>query len=314
MSRSVLLGLGRGHFQRPPMLADNSIAERASGEGLDMAGSGGASASDMGSGLRGQAAQARAARQAGEKVTRGSSETALKKQAKSWDAGAAGEERSAYRLDALRRAGYTVLNDVLLQPDKPWNLDHLLVGRAGALFIDAKNWRGFVRPVGGKLMRYWYGGPKTGKQSADMSAEVAKVRGMAAKASERLGVRVRPVICLTGAKSRQAEGIVTVNGVVVISVDKIVPWLRDHEVLMAPEQVKAVGELATRIFPPAVKEDPHSPEALRRARWEAGMRAGAPALATRPAPAPASVPVEVPVAAPGEAEPAGLGRWFRRSH
>jgi hypothetical protein len=300
-----------------------------------MAGSAGASASGMGSGLRGQAAQARSARQAGERVVRGKSETALKKQAKAWDAGAAGEARAAYRLDALRRSGYTVLNDVLLEPGKAWNLDHLVVGPAGALFVDAKNWRGVVRPAaGGKLMRYWYGGPSTGRQSADMSGEVAKVRGMAARASERLGVRVRPIICLTGSKSRAFEGVATVGGVVIVSVDRVVPWLRDHEALMGPEQVKVVAAAAVRLFPPAVVEDPHSPEALRRAKWATGLRPGSGSAVSGPrAVAPAARPVGPlvgppigPAVGPPVIRPAGpsepppvvpvpvsrVGRWLQR--
>lgn len=239
-----------------------------------VAGSGGASASDKGRDLRVQAARARAARQAGGKVVRGQSETSYKKQARAWAAGAVGEARGARQLDRLRREGYTVLHDVLLEPGKRWNLDHLVVGKAGVLFVDDKMWRGRISVYQGALWRHWYGGPKTGKQSANMTDEVNKIRGMAAHAAARLGVPVRPVLCLTGEQSRQFEEIAVVGGVTIVSVDRIVPWLRDHPEQMPREQAAMWAEIATRIFPPAVREDPTSPQAVEKARWAAAMRSG----------------------------------------
>lgn len=271
------------------------------------AGSGGASAADMGRDLRGQAARARAARQNGAKVVRGQSETAYKKQAKAWAAGAVGEARGARQLERLRREGYTILHDVLLEPGKKWNLDHLAFGKAGVLFIDDKQWRGRITIYRGALWRHWYGGPSTGKQSEDMTREVTKVAGMAARASARLGVPVRPVICLTGEKSRQFEEIAVVGGVTVLSVDRIVPWLRDHPARLPADQAARWAQIATRLFPPAVPADPASPEALEKARWAAAMRSGgAPSLAPRPAAAPAPSPAAAP---PGDPKPTG---WLRR--
>lgn len=242
---------------------------------------GGASASDKGDDLRGQAGRARAARKAGAKVVRGQSETALKKQAKAWDAGAVGEERAARQLERLRREGFTVHHDVLLEPPKKWNLDHMIYGPAGVFFADAKNWRGDITIYRGSLWRHWYAGPKSGRQSEDMAREVNKVKAMAQHASNRLGTKVTPVICLAGSKSRQFEGVAEVGGVVVVSVDKIVGWLRDSPATLTADKVRMWAEIGGRVFPPATAPA-STPQDAERARWEQAMRAGGAPSVTRP--------------------------------
>lgn len=230
---------------------------------------GGASASDKGRELKGQAAAARARRQAGAKVVRGQSETAFKKQAKAWDAGSVGEGRAQRKLDLLTKYGFTTLHDVLLEPGKRWNLDHLVIGPAGVFFVDAKNWRGTITVRNGQVWRRWFAGRTQGVKNENMEREVNKVRGMAAHASARLGTKVTPVICLAGAKSRHFEGgpngIAIVGGVVIVSVDKVMPWLRDAQPVLAPELVTMNAQLAKRLFPPAA---PPAPEK----EWVRGFR------------------------------------------
>lgn len=227
--------------------------------------SGGASASDKGKELKSNAAAARARRQAGGPVKRGQSETAYKKQAKAWEAGSVGEERAARKLDLLRKYGFTTLHDVLLEPGKNWNLDHLVVGPAGIFFVDAKNWRGTVTVRNGQVWRRWYGGPSQGVKNENMEREVNKVRGMASHASARLGTKVTPVICLAGAKSRHFDGVEKAGGVLIVSVDQIAPWLRDSPVVLAPELVKMNATIAAKLFPPAT---PPKPEEA----WKKGFR------------------------------------------
>lgn len=60
-----------------------------------------------------------------------------------WAAGAAGERRTAAALAGLEREGWVVLHDVR-PPGKRWNLDHVLVGPAGVVVVETKQWR---RPV-----------------------------------------------------------------------------------------------------------------------------------------------------------------------
>lgn len=231
-----------------------------------MVSTGGVSAADRGKDLRRDAAAARARRQGGGRVTRGQSETALKRQAKAWDAGSVGEARAQRKLDLLKKYGFTTLHDVLLEPGKRWNLDHVVVGPAGVFFVDAKNWRGTITVRGGQVWRRWYAGPAQGTKTENMAGEVAKVRGMASHASARLGTKVTPVICLAGAKSRHFDGVEQVAGVWLVSVDQVGPWLRDAPKVLAPELVQMNLTLAQRLFPPAA---PPPPEA----DWVKGMRA-----------------------------------------
>lgn len=226
---------------------------------------GGASASDKGNELKHNAAAARVRRQAGGPVKRGQSETAFKKQAKAWEAGSVGEARAQRKLDLLRKHGFTTLHDVLLEPGKNWNLDHLVVGPAGVFFVDAKNWRGTITVRGGQVWRRWYAGPSQGVKTENMEREVNKVRGMASHASARLGTKITPVICLAGAKSRHFEGVEKAAGVYLVSVDHIGPWLRDSKPVLAPELIAMNVQIATKLFPPAV---PPKPEEA----WVKGMR------------------------------------------
>lgn len=228
---------------------------------------GGASASDRGRALKRDAASARARRQAGGPVKRGASETAFTKQAKAWEAGSVGEARAQRKLDLLGKYGFTTLHDVLLEPGKNWNLDHLVIGPAGIFFIDAKNWRGTITVRNGQVWRRWYAGPSQGVRNECMEREVNKVRGMASHASARLGSKVVPVICLAGAKSRHFEGVEKAGGVLIVSVDQVMPWLREAPAVMAPELVDMNAQIAARLFPPAT---PKRPEA----DWERRLRTG----------------------------------------
>ena len=227
--------------------------------------SGGASASDKGRELKANAAAARARRQAGGPIKRGESETAYKKQAKAWDAGSVGEGRAQRKLDLLTKHGHTTLHDVLLEPGKLWNLDHLVVGPAGIFFVNAKNWRGTVTVRNEQVWRRWYAGPSQGTKNENMEREVAKVRGMASHASARLGTKITPVICLAGAKSRHFEGVEKASGVIIVSVDQVMPWLRDAPVVLPPELVTMNIQIATRLFPPATPPEPEK-------GWSKGFR------------------------------------------
>jgi hypothetical protein len=226
---------------------------------------GGASASDRGRELKRDASAARATRQAGGSVKRGQSETALKKQAKAWEAGSVGEARAQRKLDLLKKDGFTTLHDVLLEPGKNWNLDHLVFGPAGVFFVDAKNWRGTVTVRNGQVWRRWYAGPAQGVKNENMEREVNKVRGMASHASARLGAKFVPVICLAGAKSRHFEGVGKAGGVFIVSVDHVGPWLRESPRVLAPELVRMNVQIATKVFPPATPPEPE-------VEWVKGFR------------------------------------------
>lgn len=66
-----------------------------------------------------------------------------------WAAGAAGERATARALEGVEAEGYEVLHDVRLR-GRPWNLDHVLLGPAGVVIVESKQWR---RPV--TVRRRW---------------------------------------------------------------------------------------------------------------------------------------------------------------
>ena len=164
----------------------------------------------------------------------------------------------AVHLDGLRVRGTKVFHDVLLDPGKAYNLDHLVVAPSGVYNVDAKNWRGSLTVHQGRLWRHWYAGPKQGRQSEAMDKEIAKVGWMAGRASERLGHLVVPAIVLAGMESRGFQGVVVVRGVHVLSVDTVNSWIRNAPPVLDPGQVQALGELVRLTFPPAVVSRPSS--------------------------------------------------------
>lgn len=226
---------------------------------------GGDSADRQRRALTAAAGSARAARARGEKVTRGQSETALRKQSAAWAAGAVGEQRVARKLGRIRRSGFVVLHDRLVDPGKAWNIDHLVVGPAGVFFVDAKNWRGRITVPNGVLTRTWFAGPAQGTKTEKMVGEVDKVRSLASYTAARLGCPVTPVLCLCGAQSRHFEGAVTVRGVVVVSMDRLVPWLESLPPRLRPDEVAVTGQVARTVLPAAVPEVPEE-------QWVARMR------------------------------------------
>lgn len=61
-----------------------------------------------------------------------------------WELGAWAEQWTAKELRPLRPHGWAVLHDRLLHPDRPQNVDHVLVGPAGVYILDSKRWPGTV--------------------------------------------------------------------------------------------------------------------------------------------------------------------------
>lgn len=82
-----------------------------------------------------------------------------------WAAGAAGERATARALAGVEGDGWTVLTDVR-PPGKRWNLDHLLVGPAGVVVVETKQWR---RPV-----RTWRRHPRVVRERVDWQVEAVR--------------------------------------------------------------------------------------------------------------------------------------------
>jgi zinc transport system permease protein len=103
-----------------------------------------------------------------------------------WEAGAAGERATARALLGVEADGWTIFTDVR-PPGRRWNLDHLLVGPAGVVVVETKQWR---RPV-----RTWRRHPGVVRERVDW--QVDAVRRM-------LGTdAVAGYLCVHGARVRR---------------------------------------------------------------------------------------------------------------
>ncbi len=159
-----------------------------------------------------------------------------------WAAGAEGERRVAAALAAVGEP-WTVLHDRLLRPGlSEANLDHVVVGPAGLLFLDAKNWSGRVVEWNGTLYQHTRD-PSGAKRHQSLARELAKVNGMAAAMATTMGVPVLPAIVLAGAQAAGFGEPQLVRGVWVVPVDRVVGWLLARPVVFAYE---AIGPLVTR--------------------------------------------------------------------
>ncbi len=111
--------------------------------------------------------------------------------------GARGEEQVALVLATLP-AAYTVLHGVVLDKGGLWrgrNLDHVVVGPAGVVLVETKNWRGRVALAEGRL---------TVNGADPTRSPLDQVRAGARDLSEWLARQtpgappVRPLVCFAG--------------------------------------------------------------------------------------------------------------------
>ncbi|MFM9625087.1 nuclease-related domain-containing protein [Streptomyces turgidiscabies] len=162
----------------------------------------------------------------------------------SWATGAAGEEATARLLTRLQRRGYAVLHDRAI-PNSRANLDHLVIGPAGVLYVDTKAWRSkksTVRVEGGTLR---YG-------AYDQTRALDTVVWEAEQAARALGCEVRPVIAVQGARIPAPRGRVEVRGVTVVSarhLNSMVQGLVPQPGWNA-ERITTIEQLAEQRLPP----------------------------------------------------------------
>ena len=164
-----------------------------------------------------------------------------------WAAGAEGERRVAEALSHLPEA-WTVLHDRLLSPGlSPVNLDHVVVGPAGAFLIDAKNWRGSITAWQDNL--YQHTGSRDARQSQSRQHEVAKVHGMAAYMAADTAMPVTPVICLAGRHEGEFGEPQLIRGVWVLAVSQVTAWLRSQPSRLEREEVERAAVTLMTSFP-----------------------------------------------------------------
>jgi hypothetical protein len=109
--------------------------------------------------------------------------------ARSWQRGAAGEQRTARRLGRLPHDGYVVFHDLAV-PNSPANVDHLVIGPTGVFVIDSKQWTGSVHKGADGLV--WHNHYR-------LDRTLDTVRWEATAVGRLLGTRPAALLCVHGA-------------------------------------------------------------------------------------------------------------------
>ncbi|MEV4174702.1 nuclease-related domain-containing protein [Nonomuraea sp. NPDC049709] len=164
--------------------------------------------------------------------------------AAAWRKGARGERATARRLRSLELAGYAVLHDRRLPRSKA-NLDHLVIGRAGVIVIDSKQWHRNTR-ISGRHGQLWIG-----RRPADALVKAAAFE--ARRVAELLRaagwtVPVTPVVAVHGARLPR-WGTLTVSGVTLLRAGRVCGWILRRPARLEAGQVAALGVAAERLFP-----------------------------------------------------------------
>ncbi|GAA4403005.1 hypothetical protein GCM10023168_14130 [Fodinibacter luteus] len=165
-----------------------------------------------------------------------------------WAAGAEGERRVAQALSALPEP-WVVLHDRLLRPGlAESNLDHVVVGPAGVILVDAKNWGGNVTEWNGVLYQHRW--DTAGHRSHEAKhSEVAKVHAMGREMATRLGMPVTPVLCLAGSRSAHFGEPQQIRGIWVVPVGRLVGWLEARTRVVDDDVLDRLSTLVMTEFP-----------------------------------------------------------------
>ncbi len=160
----------------------------------------------------------------------------------SWTKGAAGEKKTAQLLIPLQRDGWTALHDRAV-PGSRANVDHLLIGPAGVLMVDSKNWaskKSALRVQNGAL---WYG-------RYDQTKTLRTAAWEAQQAARVLGVPVSAIVAVHGAAV--PGGVVMLEGVTVVPVKRAVHLVRNLGPVPGfdPARVQQLVAHAERVLPP----------------------------------------------------------------
>lgn len=149
--------------------------------------------------------------------------------------GAVGEERTAKAVEPLLRAGWFIAHDV---GRRHFNIDHLLVGPAGAFVLETKNLSGTVVIDGDRatLTRPGFDRPD---YQGDWWAREARSHAADASTFFRQRVRVRPwvtavVVLWADFPQRVLEG----DRVTFVEVDHLASWLQNQPTRLSPDQIE----------------------------------------------------------------------------
>lgn len=163
-------------------------------------------------------------------------------------------------LRSLEGAGYTVLHDRAV-PRGRLTIDHLVIGPAGVVLVDAKDWRGKTITTDGEGGRVLVGEHSAGRIIIPLTHEAQRV---SLALGRELGRRI-PVTSLVAVHgARMPRGEVVVDGVTMLHVSRAARWIHRLPKRLAPEEVSRVARSAGRLFPPSDAGAPEAAPAARR--------------------------------------------------
>lgn len=190
-------------------------------------------------------------------------------QADLYERGQVGEQTVGAALERLREHGYDVLHDVRWPGRRRANIDHVAIGPAGILVVDAKSWSGAVSAHHGRLRQ---NGNRRDKELDGVRRAGADV---AALLQLPWALHVIPVLCLAGdhrvPPTRCGE-------VTVLDVSRLPDWVAQLPGHLSPDNVRDLaGELRSKL-PSASTAVSH------QARWRPGRpgRPGQSGQSSRP--------------------------------
>ncbi|MGD9486266.1 nuclease-related domain-containing protein [Streptomyces sp. TRM70308] len=173
-------------------------------------------------------------------------QTRRSQQARQYAAGAAGERRTAARIDVLRQEGWTVLHDRAL-PRSRANVDHLAISPTGAVLLpDSKRWSARY-PLSVRGGRLWHG-------HRDVTDRLRGLRHECAAVAAVLGVPVTPLIAMDGARLAGPDGRPTshlvVDGIRIVPASRLAEVLREVGRVPGQRRPADLAEHAHRALPP----------------------------------------------------------------
>ncbi|MFF3730405.1 nuclease-related domain-containing protein [Streptomyces sp. NPDC002476] len=155
------------------------------------------------------------------------------------------EQRTADRIDPLRREGWTILHDRAL-PTGRANVDHLAISPTGIVIMpDTKRWtaRYRVHTRGGRLFH----------GDRDVTDRLNGLRHEARTISSVLGVPVIPLVVMDGGAPIEG-GELTYDGIRIVPAERAPAVLRSIGSTRTSRDARAIAALATSNFPPYTRK------------------------------------------------------------
>jgi hypothetical protein len=165
-----------------------------------------------------------------------------------WRKGADGERRTAGILAGLG-AGTISLHDRRI-PGSRANIDHIVFAPTGVFVVETKHWSGRVVVGRGTARR----NGRSMQPEIEQARREASVVDAALGGLARLGIHVRPILCIHGATVERATLIasVVVDGVRVCSGRRLRDAIAKGPIALAPDAVARLAGQADLALRPAV--------------------------------------------------------------